>query len=388
MSSVTPWKDERWMPGVLNKRQMLSLIGANYIRYSDGIIKWDASALDLHLSSEGYRMKMGSIKPFNKNYSQIISDPEFAIAIQKEEDGSFLLNKGICYLFKIKESLNPCIRRTPIYGQATAKSTVGRVDVIARLIVDGMKEYEKFNPEEVDSGDMFIEITSITFNIKVREGDSLSQLRFFYGKIENSIITDTNFINSILQIKEPEFNSGTLSVNIYNETLNNNISVAAFQAKKTNNESLELWTNKKYSPNDFWIPVPSSESHRLKNIVIDKDEFYILRSYERINLNENACIYCRAMDETLGEMRIHYAGFVHPCFGQDRTKGPDGTPLIFEVRGHNVSILLTDKEILARLFFYNMSEKVDKSEKPDDNPADGYNDQELKLSNIFQVAWP
>jgi DNA topoisomerase IA len=60
--------------------------------------------------------------------------------------------------------LNVC-KDTPIYGQATAKSSIGRVDVIARLIVDGMSEYEKFNPDEVDSGDMFLEITPITFNV-------------------------------------------------------------------------------------------------------------------------------------------------------------------------------------------------------------------------------
>lgn len=26
-------------------------------------------------------------------------------------------------------------------------------------------------------------------------------------------------------------------------------------------------------------------------------------------------VYCRPSDETIGEMRIHYAGFVHPGFG-------------------------------------------------------------------------
>jgi len=83
-------------------------------------------------------------------------------------------------------------------------------------------------------------------------------------------------------------------------------------------------------------------------------------------------------------MRIHYAGFVHPCFGDERDDHKIGTPLIFEVRGHNVKILLTHNEILARLFFYRMSERA----IPDSSAKKvSYNDQELNLSTLFQKNW-
>jgi dCTP deaminase len=386
MTSTTPWKDYRWLPGVLNKDQMNALIDAYLILDIDrgNEIDWDASALDLHLSNEGYKMIKGSIKPFNRSYLEIIKDKTYAEKIIPDEKGHFLLEIGNCYLFKIKERLSPCIKQTPIYGQATAKSTIGRVDVIARLIVDGMKEYEKFNPDEVESGEMYLEITSITFNVKVKENISISQLRFFYGSIEDSIINDLNFIKSILQISDREVNCGTLSVNISNENINKIGETAAFQANSSKNIPIELWKKtEKYSPNDFWTPIPSMEIKGLKSIEISKDKFYILRSNERIRLNENACIYCRAMDETLGEMRIHYAGFVHPCFGDKRNDSRTGTPLIFEVRGHNVKVLLTDKEILARLFFYRMSEGV---KRPSDSKSE-YGEQELKLSTIFNENW-
>ena len=101
------------------------------------------------------------------------------------------------------------------------------------------------------------------------------------------------------------------------------------------------------------------------------------------------------MDETLGEMRIHYAGFVHPLFGDQREDKKKGTPLIFEVRGHNVKVLLTHGEILARLFFYRMSENVEKEEyyrlliekKAKTKSQNSYNDQELNPSNLFQEYW-
>jgi dCTP deaminase len=381
-NSTTPWKDERWLPGVLNKAQMISLMDAQLIIGAKMDIDEDASALDLHLSSEGYRMKQGSIKPFNKSYRDIITDTIYAEILPKESDGSFLLEKEQCYLFKIKEKLHPYIKQSPIYGQATAKSTVGRVDVIARLIVDGMKEYEKFNPKDIDkSGEIFLEITPINFNVKVKEGISISQLRFFNGEIENSIIQDKEFIKSVLNLPDNDPNDGYLSVDISNTTLPNGHLAAALRAsKKKDNPPIELWGQDKYNPFDYWIPVASKEEDNLKSIVINKNQFYILRSKERISLPAGCCIYCRAMDETLGEMRIHYAGFVHPLFGVDRPDGKHGTPLIFEVRGHNVEILLTHNEILARLFFYRMSNEAGTG-------TASYNNQDLTLSKFFKKEW-
>ena len=79
-----------------------------------------------------------------------------------QEDEIFHLKKGRCYVFKTQENLHPAIvNSSPFHGQATAKSSIGRVDVIARLIVDGMKEYEKFTPKEVTSGEMFLEINIV-----------------------------------------------------------------------------------------------------------------------------------------------------------------------------------------------------------------------------------
>jgi len=380
MASNTPWKDERWLPGVLNKEQMIALMEAHLLLNVDRekTIDNDASALDLHLSGDAYYMKQGSIKPFNKSYHEIINDSVYAEKLNKNED-TFLLEKEKCYIFKIKEALHPCIKASPIFGQATAKSTVGRIDVIARLIVDGMKEYEKFNPSEVVSGEMFLEITPINFNVKVKEGISISQLRFFYGEIEHSIINDRAFINSILNLRDDIPNDGTLSVDISNTIFHqsNNDVAAAFRGKEQITAPIELWGKDNYNPEDFWDIEKSTEINNLKSIVIERNKFYILRSRERISLPPGVCIYCRAMDETLGEMRIHYAGFVHPYFGLNRKDQKKGTPLIFEVRGHNVNVLLTQSEILARLYFYRMS-------MPATEGAANYNEQELNLSKFFK----
>jgi dCTP deaminase len=191
MESTAPWKENRWLPGVLNYTQMEELRKCGLIQNSKGKIGRNDSAIDLHLTSEAYIMKRGSIKPFSRNYSDIIKDTYYADPHKTSKD-EFHLKRGKCYIFKIKENLHPAIvHDSPFHGQATAKSSIGRVDVIARLIVDGMKEYEKFTPKEVTTGEMFLEVTPITFDVIVKEGISLSQLRFCNGDFENSIINST-----------------------------------------------------------------------------------------------------------------------------------------------------------------------------------------------------
>ena len=97
--------------------------------------------------------------------------------------------------------------------------------------------------------------------------------------------------------------------------------------------------------------------------------------------------YCKAIDETIGEMRIHYAGFVHPFFGFERADGEPGTPLIFEVRGHDLDVSLIHREKLAQVTFYRMSEDASKPPRSDSGDKNEYNEQELKLSGYFE-DWP
>ena len=141
-----------------------------------------------------------------------------------------------------------------------------------------------------------------------------------------------------------------------------------------------LWKNDA-EPWKYWDFVPPDKSTRLS---LEKSLFYILKSKELIALPKGVAVYCRAIDESIGEMRIHYAGFAHPFFGRSRNDHKIGTPLIFEVRGHDVNVSLQDGETMARLQFYRMSEDAN----PEDADPEGpYEEQTLKLSKFFQ-PWP
>jgi dCTP deaminase len=380
-----PWDD--WIPGVLNQDQMAELCRLDLINlntaYDASFL--DASSMDLHLTEEAYHMTKGSVKPTgDASYSYFLKQPHLAEKHSPDANGSFRLDAHQTYVFRLRERLGKPLARLGIHGQATAKSSVGRVDVLARLIVDGMDTYECFSPRCFDNGcgDMYLEITPITFSVLVRSETSLSQLRFFYGTPANVEVQGPELYRSVYRGIEKI--DGSLTVDISNADING-VPAAAFYAEPTKDgfPPIPLWTatgEKRGSaaPCDYWKLKPADENDRVQ---VQSEKFYILRSKERISVPPGIAIYCRASDETIGEMRIHYAGFVHPHFGRCRTDGRQGTPLIFEVRGHQVNVSLADGERMANLTFYRMS-----MDAPPPRPSP-YEDQNLELSKFFH-AWP
>jgi dCTP deaminase len=381
MDSRHPWDD--WIPGVLNQSQLTKLCQEGYVTGVDTESNAvDLSSIDLSLSDSAFEMKDGSVKPSGQfDYDHLLKNNKLAKELRPEPDGTFLLKSKTTYVFKLRERLSRLVDSS-IYGQATAKSSIGRVDVLSRLIVDGMDTYECFEPERLKgaSGNMYVEITPITFHVRVKRGIPITQLRLFYGKPEDVQISSRELFRTVLE--GPGARDGSLTVHLENEQ-RGGIPVAAFCARSEGSidEAVPLWVDKGREPDPckYWRFQEVKES-RLK---IEKEQFYILRSKEKIAVPPGIAIYCRASDETIGEMRIHYAGFVHPWFGLLRNDGTVGTPLIFEVRGHQVHVSLADGEKMANLIFYRMSQDA---ARPDE-AEDAYGKQTLKLSKFF-AEWP
>jgi dCTP deaminase len=378
-----PWQE--WIPGVLNKSQTRQLCEEGLITVDgalDSIL--DHSSIDLSLSDQAFRMTKGSVKPSHLHPYQWFLHKKRGLAEQLSPvDGIYELRSRETYVFKLRERLEKELVEAGIYGQATAKSSIGRVDVLARLIVDGMDTYESFDPEGLEqrSGEMYLEITPTTFNVKVKPGISLSQLRLFYGKPTNAEMRGKELFKTLLHGSGAD--DGSLSVDVTSTKIGG-LSVGAICAKPAPLEAIPLWKEKEETkrpdPCKYWRFVKADESSRLK---IEETNFYLIRSKERISVPKGVAIYCRASDETIGEMRIHYAGFVHPFFGRRRTDGEIGTPLMFEVRGHQVHVSLADGEKMANLTFYRMSQDCE----DDDAAEESYETQTLEVSKFFR-KWP
>lgn len=378
-----PWGD--WMPGVLSNKQLIKLCELVYIKGGDAN-QVDLSSIDLHITKTGYRMIKGSVKPRGDRYDLFLKNTELSEPLESDEDGYFSLKSKNTYIFEIKENINR-LKDGNFHGTATARSTIGRMDVLARLIVDGMERYDCFDHDGLKkgNGDMYVEITPITFNVRVKENLALTQLRLFLGNPDDVQLRGDEVYKFIL----PDDNSNiqqkdTLSVDLTTIKIDK-YEVAAFHANEMEekDQPIDLWTKgTKPDPSKYWKfwPIDGKKTNGEKRLKITKGDFYILRSMEKIALPSGIAVYCRAMDESFGEMRIHYAGFVHPCFGRERSDDTIGTPLIFEVRGHDVHVSLSHGEQLAKLIFYRMSQDVECKNSD-------YNEQSLKLSNVFG-DWP
>jgi dCTP deaminase len=374
-----PWHE--WIPGVLSKTQMSLLINEGFIEGAREAAV-DYSSLDLMLANEAYELVGGCVKPFGGRYLSFLKRENLVRSMQPSADGTYKLHARRSYLFRINERIGN-LRDSQIFGQATAKSSVGRMDVLARLIVDGMDEYEGFDPRKI-ACDMFLEVTPMTFNVVVKPDTALTQLRLFKGAPIESRMRGESLVKTVLHGDEVN-DDATLSVDL-SPTRISGIDVSAFCAtlKVDDDFAIEMWKQDegaKPKPWAHWTFQVADENSRLR---IRKDNFYIIRSYEKIWLPPGVAVYCRASDETIGEMRIHYAGFAHPFFGGERTDSQRGTPLIFEVRGHDVDVSLRHREKMARLEFYRMSEDSEKAPGRQDDP---YAAQTLKLSTYFG-RWP
>ena len=395
-----PWKN--WIPGVLSKGQLKELWQQGYI---ENIEQWkdddSYSAFDLTLTNEGYRMTKGSVKPFGGRYESRIWSQGLLERLEQDADGAYLLKRTHTYLFKLKERLN-LTEDARLYGEATARSTIGRMDVLARLIVDGSDRYEGFDAKvfgqgkEKSNGDMYLEITPMTFNVRVKQGIPLSQLRIFRGRPHDSEIGGEEVYEPLLHVSggDAPGMDGSLSADLQPTSIVPGHEASAFWAKRKepNDPPIDLWPKEgtKPLPSNYWQFLRWDDHNR---ITIAQTHFYIIRSRERISLPGGVAVYCKASDEKIGEMRIHYAGFAHPFFGTDREDDTVGTPLIFEVRGHDVNVSLQHGEKMAQLVFYRMSEIPKKISKPPSTekvPCDQgkpYNEQTLQLSKLF-APWP
>ncbi len=399
--SFTEWRD--WAPGVLSARQVKQLCGALWITGPTKPAQFDLSSMDLTVGAEMWEMPQGAVKPRRKSrddnadFIDWLKERRLVVLESERLQERRTLERRTTYLVALRERLEDRVALwdADIHGQATAKSSIGRLDVLARLVVDGATEYEGFTPEclRYSSGSLYLEVTPLTFDIELAEGDSLSQLRLFKGAPETSRLRDESISARVL--------SGTtdhsLSVSLDPDSeLEGNPS--AFVAEGSNGRVVvDLGKKGKQGvdPTTAWDLQKANrkpESDDGKNrerddgelfLKIEQNRFYILRSVERITLPSDIAVYCRAIDEAIGEMRIHYAGFVHPRFGIDGKDSQKawGTPLIFEVRGHDVPVTLRHGERLARLEFYRMSEPCAAGSGSE------YSDQELKLSKHF-ADWP
>jgi dCTP deaminase len=266
-----------------------------------------------------------------------------------------VLHRGRVYLVRLQEDLNLRRRQS---GAANPKSSTGRLDVFARLITDHGTEFDTVR--DGYKGPLWLEIAPRSFDVVVRRGSRLSQVRLRQGSPSMSerdirrLHEQARILHDI-DAEEPDIKQRAvgLSADLEGDPATG---LVGFRARKTQPEPIDFDRIGAYAIDDFWEPLHRPERG---GIVLDVDAFHILATKERVAVPVDHAADMVAYDTAVGEFRVHYAGFFDPGFGFGAA-GSEGTTIVLEVRSHEVPFLIEHGQIVGRVLYERLTEPTDR----------------------------
>ncbi len=311
--------------GALPSQMIAELIDAGFITHTKPE-NVRPSSLDLSISDEIYKVE-GIFQPKKtETVRQVLAQ------IKKEK---YSLDKPLkreqMYLIRINEKLD---LPSAVYGYCNPKSTSGRIDAHVRLLADYTSRYDSIAPGF--KGELWISVVPKTFPIKLYEGVSLNQLRFFnldtrlndfeievamkkYKLLWSPRDERPYDYNEDIKIRD---NDGSLIL-----TLDLNSEIIGYEGI-VSDIPVDLSKINFYEYKKFFKPVKKKGNH----VYLKKGSFYILSTHERVRVPPELACEMVPMDERSGEFRSHYAGFIDPGWGWGTNGEGKGRPLTLEVR--------------------------------------------------------
>jgi dCTP deaminase len=310
-------------------------------------IQVQPASLDLRLGASVWRVR-ASFLPGTKH---TVRDRLVDVAMHRLDlTNGAVLERGCVYIAELQERL---ALPPGVSARANPKSSTGRVDVFVRLLSDHSAAFD--DVAEGYHGPTYVEIAPQTFSVLVRTGTRLNQLRLRRGEAGPRRVT-------------------SVGVDLTGD-------VAGFRARR-HAGVVDLDHEDGHDPKDFWQPLePRPNRHGVGELLLDPGEFYILASKDPIEIPSMEAAEMTPIDPSVGEFRVHYAGFFDPGFGTAEANAV-GSRAVLEVRSHETPFLLEDGQTVARLVFEPLSERPSKIYGFD---GSHYQRQGLKLSKHFKV---
>jgi dCTP deaminase len=301
------------------------------------------ASLDLRLGSRVWRVRASFLPGRGRKVMQRI---EGVAMHELDLEAGAVLEKGCVYIAELQERL---ALPPGVSARANPKSSTGRVDVFVRLLTDNGPAFD--DVEEGYHGPAYIEIAPQTFSVLVRRGTRLNQLRLKRGAPERLRVEDVGV----------DLSDG----------------IAGFRARR-HAPVVDLDKEDGHDPRDYWEPLIP----RGGELLLDPGEFYILASKQAVEIPVMEAAEMTPIDPSVGEFRVHYAGFFDPGFGTDEAHGK-GSRGVLEVRSHETPFILEDGQTVARLVYEPLT---DRPTRLYGDLGSHYQRQGLKLSKHFR-AW-
>jgi dCTP deaminase len=332
-------------PGILPCQSIEALIADGAIASATAWAKDQVqpSSLDLRLGEKAWRVRAS----FLPGAGQGIAERLDRVSMHELDlTRGAVFEKGCVYIAEVQERL---ALPAGVSARANPKSSTGRVDVFVRLLTETGGTFD--DVPEGYAGKLFLEIAPQTFSVLARAGTRLNQLRMRRGKANPTRTTSVG-VDLTLEI-------------------------VGFRARR-HAGIIDLDKVGVHDPLDYWEPL----SARHGELVLDPGEFYILASKESIEIPADEAAEMTPIDPSVGEFRVHYAGFFDPGFGTPEAHG-QGSRGVLEVRSHETPFLLEDGQTVARLVYERLSERPSRLYG---DSGSHYQSQGLKLSKHFS-AW-
>jgi dCTP deaminase len=363
--------------GILPSQQIRELIKADrvFTRVHEQISEAQVqpASLDLRLGTVGYRVQASFLPGQYSTVEERVKDLQM---VRVDLTRATVLEKGCVYIVPLLEELD---LPADVSAKANPKSTTGRLDIFTRLITDQGSEFEKVPAGY--KGKLYAEIVPRTFTVMVRAGMRLNQLRFIKGdpSLLDSVVIELDEKRSLVYDEENPvkalIESGLkISVNL---RASEPSEIIAYKAKR-NAPVVDLEKVAQYGAEDFW---DARYQVSTKGLILDPGDFYILASKERIRVPHDYAAEMVPIDPSVGEFRIHYAGFFDPGFGYG-ANDIKGTRAVLEVRAHEVPFLIEHGQIVGRLIYMGLLAEPDKVYGV--NIGSSYQRQSLTLSKQFK----
>lgn len=301
------------------------------------------ASLDLRLGERAWRVRASFLPGKGRTVSERMAD----VAMHRLDlTAGAVLERGCVYIAEVQERL---ALPAQISARANPKSSTGRVDVFVRLLTDHSSAFDDVAPGY--AGPLYVEIAPQTFSVLARSGTRLNQLRLKRGS-------------------PPRLETRDVGVDLTQ-------AVAGYRGRR-HAGVIDLDREDGHDPRDFWEPLEP----RRGELLLDPGEFYILASKEAVEIPALQAAEMTPIDPSVGEFRVHYAGFFDPGFGAQET-GSFGSKGVLEVRSHETPFLLEDGQTVARLVYEPLTERPARLYGQD---GSHYQGQGLKLSKHFR-AW-
>ena len=370
---------ERETNGVLPAQQLEDLIAHGNIVSAT---PWAAAqvqpaSLDLRLGRRAHRVLASFLPGTGKSVEERIEN--LRMETFDLRNGA-LLERDCVYIAEVQEEL---VLPEEVAGKANPKSTTGRLDIFTRLLSDDARRFNRV--EAGYDGPLFAEIVPRAFSVRVAEGSSLMQLRLYRGRPE---CTDAELEAlerdrplTLTPTGEPASridNGVNIRISLAAGARAN--AIAAYQARR-NTRVVDLRDHGGHPWEGYWTPVRRPADGEL---ILAADEFYLMRSMERIRVPADHAAEMVPFDPDVGEFRIHYAGFFDPGFGCG--DAADGTPAVLEVRSHESALLLSHGQQVGRLVYSRLTEPAERPYGA--GIGSTYNRQELQLAKQFTRPGP